>query len=407
HMPLPSYSASAPSPGYSTAPGLGEHVLQHTPLANRHSRPTETSTFIRHEQSMTVVLNGQKENTLRPSFGREAALTGTLLLESHETAMIVTLKFEGVLESLSPSHGYSSTKVVDQVCSLYARKNAGPQMHCPAVVPFSCRFPRTFKSNGVHHPIPPSCDIKLPGGFVTCTYSLTFTVNTHVHPETRQYLTGRPSLSLELEFRPRTRPSRPRIPEPSLFSTIKTCPEEWLQLPVALTPAHDSRAPDIHCDLFVPSVGVFGVSEVVPFHLQLSGPTRSLRNLLANLGPRSPSPIIRVYLLRQIAVEIKGQGPTKINTILADGLLRPLPPAVFGLHASMHTSTLEDALNWEGEIQLPDIATPTFEVGTLRVMYLIAVELSPPETSSIKRAHYGYPIKLTTDTWIGSAEQED
>ncbi|KAJ7760982.1 hypothetical protein B0H16DRAFT_1531346 [Mycena metata] len=401
-MPLPPYSPSAPSPGYSTAPGLGEHILQHTPLAGRHSRPTETSTFIRNEQSMTVVLNVQKEN--RPSFGREAALTGTLLLKSPETVTALTLKFEGVLESLSPSHGYSSIRMVDQVFSLYVRKTAGPQAHCPAAVPFSCRFPRSFKNNDVHHPIPPSCDIKLPGGaFITCTYSLTFTVLRKV----ASFFAKEGSLSLELEFRPRTRPSRPRIPNPSLFSTIKTCPEEWLQLPVALTPAPDSRAPDIHCDLFVPSVGVFGVSEVVPFHLQLSGSIRSLRNLLANLGPRSPSPIIRVYLLRQIAVETQGQSPTRINTVLAEGALRPLPPAVFGLHASMHTSRSEDALNWEGEIQLPDIATPTFDVGTLRVMYLIAVELSPPQTSSIKRAHYGYPIKLTTDTWISSAEQGD
>ncbi|KAJ7162114.1 hypothetical protein C8R46DRAFT_1353136 [Mycena filopes] len=402
-MPLPPYSASAPSPGYTTAPAIGEHVLQHTPLPGRRSRPTET--FIRNENSMSLILNDQKENIIRPSFGREALFTGMLLLESHESVTTVHMKFEGVLESLSPSHGYSTTKVVAQVYPLYVKDSPGAQMYCGPAIPLSCRFPPSFKHNDVHYPIPPSCDIKLPGGgFIKCTYSLTFAVQHRV----AAFFAKERSLSIELEFRPRTRPSRPRIPDPSLFSTIKACPEEWLQLPVALTSAtSDSRgAPDVHCDLFVPSVGVFGVSEIVPFHLQLSGSLRALRALLAvNLGRSS---IIRVYLLRQIVVENEGQRATKLNTILAEGSLKPLPPAVFGLHAStLPTSESDNALNWEGEIQLQDITTPTFDVGALRVTYLIAVELTPPETSSIKRAHYGYPIKLTTDTWIDSAEQVD
>ncbi|KAJ7075832.1 hypothetical protein C8R43DRAFT_373420 [Mycena crocata] len=104
-------------------------------------------------------------------------------------------------------------------------------------------------------------------------------------------------LSIELEHRQRTRPSRPRIPDPSLFSTIKACPEEWLQLPVDLTNGPNSGPSDVQFDvrlpfpplncnqtplcyqLFVPSVGVFGISEIVPFHLQLSGSIYSLQQL--------------------------------------------------------------------------------------------------------------------------------
>jgi len=204
------------------------------------------------------------------------------------------------------------------------------------------------------------------------------------------------SLSIELEYRQRNRPSRPRIPESSLFSTIKMCLEEWLQLPVAVTARPNSRAADVHCDLFVPSVGVFGISETIPFHLQLSGSTQSLRALFLSPGRKTNS-IIRVYLLRQIVFEAIGQ---KTNTVLAEGSLRPLPPGIFGLHPS----TPADALNWEGEIQLQDIVAPSFDIGTLRVTYLIAVELSPPETSPVNRAQYGYAIKVTTDTWASSAE---
>ncbi|KAJ6498777.1 hypothetical protein C8R45DRAFT_1125506 [Mycena sanguinolenta] len=166
------------------------------------------------------------------------------------------------------------------------------------------------------------------------------------------------------------------------------------QLRIALTAESDSRPSDIHCDLFVPSLGVFGISETIPFHLQLSGSTHRLRNLFI---PPSDNPIVRVSLLRQIAIETIGQ---KTNTILENCPLRPLPPGIFGLHSS----TSDDTLNWEGEIQLQNISTQSFDVGTIKVMYLIAVEFTPPKTSGIRRAYHGCPIKVTTDTWVGSAE---
>jgi hypothetical protein len=41
---------------------------------------------------MTVVLNGQKENTLCPSFGRDGVLSGTLFIDSPETVTSVKIK---------------------------------------------------------------------------------------------------------------------------------------------------------------------------------------------------------------------------------------------------------------------------------------------------------------------------
>ncbi|KAJ7665715.1 hypothetical protein B0H17DRAFT_284843 [Mycena rosella] len=391
----PIYSPSTLCPIYSETPGSTERILQHTPLPH-HSRLT--GKFIRTEHIITVVLDGQKENCRWPSFGRGALLSGTLLLDSHETVTTVSIKFQGILESLSLTTGYSRSKVVDQLSSVYIK--GGSQGRCPSAIPFSHRFPSTFKHNGSNYPLPPSCDITLPeGSFLKCTYSLTVTVTAPVHRSIPFFSKDR-SLVIELEYRQRTRPSRPRISEPSLLSTIKTCPEEWLQLPVALTAGPDSRASDVYCDLFVPSVGVFGITETVPFHLQLSGSFGSLRELFllrSNLERSTPSQPIRVYLLRQIVV-----AAAKINTILGEGSLKSIPPAIYDL-----PSKFEPALNWEGEIQLQDLTTPTFDAGTFSVMYLIAVELSPPETSTMNRAHYGYPIKLTTDTWVGSAEQGD
>ncbi|KAJ7354626.1 hypothetical protein DFH08DRAFT_691450 [Mycena albidolilacea] len=387
---LPPYSSSAPAPTYSTSPRPDEYLLQRTPFSG-HSRPT--GTFVRNKHGMTVVLNGQKENTLCPSFGRDGVLSGTLFIDSPETVTAVNIKLEGFIEC-SLTQGYSRSEVVDQTGSLYAKD--GPHRKCPGAIPFARRFPSTFDNHGIHYALPPSCDITLPASkFLRCTYSLIINI---VYRSAR-FLSKEKSLLIELEYRHRTRPSRPRIAERSLRSTIKMCPEEWLQLPVALTAALDPRPPG----LFVPSLGVFGISETVPFHLQLSGPTRCLRDLFVT-PPYSVqqkySSVLRVSLLRQIAVDESHIGQ-KINTILEECSLRPLPPGIFGVHSS----TSDDVLNWEGEINLQDIDTPSFDIGTIKVMYLIAVELCPPKSSPIQRAHFGFPMKITTDTWVDSAEQ--
>jgi hypothetical protein len=118
--------------------------------------------------------------------------------------------------------------------------------------------------------------------------------------------------------------------------------------------------------LFVPSLGVFGISETVPFHLQLSGSTRCLRDLFATPPysvQRKHGSVLRVSLVRQIAVDESHIGQ-KMNTILEECSLRPLPPGIFGLHSS----TSDDVLNWEGEINLQDIDTPSFDIGTIKVM---------------------------------------
>lgn len=121
--------------------------------------------------------------------------------------------------------------------------------------------------------------------------------------------------------------------------------------------------------LFVPSVGVFGITEIISFHLQLSGSIHSIQELLLqpNLERRPHSQAIRVYLLRQIKVDAIGKGTTKINTILGEGSFRCLPP-VFQELPSSHSSTFKNTINWEGELQLQDFTTPTFDAGTFGVM---------------------------------------
>ncbi|KAJ7141166.1 hypothetical protein C8R44DRAFT_603811 [Mycena epipterygia] len=334
--PLPVYSPSAPSPIYSVTPGSNEHILQRMPLPG-YSRLT--GTFIRNARIITLVVDGRRKIFAVAVLGE------------------ARYSLEGILESLSPSRGCSSLKIVAKYSSLYVQE--GSQRRCPTAIPFSLRFLPTFNNNGAQYPLPPFCDIALPHcSFLKCTYSLTVTVIAALHRSVFEKFTDYRSLSIELEHRQRTRPSRPKI---SLFSTIATCPEEWLQIPVALTAGPDLDPSD--CDLFVPSVGVFGINEIIPFHLQLSGSIRSIRKLVLQSNPEggTHNQTIRVHFLRQIKVNA---GTTKINTILGRvrlGLFRR-PSRTFLPQTFKHT------INWEGELQLQDLATPTFDAGTFGVM---------------------------------------
>ncbi|KAF7376596.1 DUF3844 domain-containing protein [Mycena sanguinolenta] len=310
---LPPYT-SPPAPIYSASPGPDEQILQrtHPPGHSRH-----TGTFTRKKYGITVVLDCQKENTVCPSFGKNGLLSGTLFIDSRENVTAVSIKVVGVIEC-TLSRGHSSSQVIDRNCSLYLKD--GPHKQCPSAISFATRFPSTFTNNDVYYPLPSSCNVKLPGGYsLRCAYSLILSVVSRLHRSAP--FTTEKNFSIELEYRHRTRPSRPRIAEPSLFSTIKMCPEEWLQFHIVLTTESDSRPSDIRCDLFVPSLGVFGISETIPFHLQLSGPTHRLRNLFS---PLSNNSLFRVSLLRQVArMEAISQ---KTNTILETCSLRPLPP---------------------------------------------------------------------------------
>ncbi|KAF7322158.1 DUF3844 domain-containing protein [Mycena kentingensis (nom. inval.)] len=414
---------AARAPEYTASPNADERTLLHS--LRTHNRSQRTGTFVRSDDGgrLTLVLVGQKDdNALWPTVGPNTIISGTVLLASSEGIVSVSLQLEGEMEVLSISLGYTCTKTVDQSISLFSR-NASTAP-CPNALPFSFRLPTTFSTQsnggGASLPLPPSCDIAFgDGGFLKCFYSLTLCAAYR----SAAFFEKKRSLRVELEYRHRTRPSRPRIPDLSLLATVKLCPEEWLQLPVDLTMADEGQAlqaADIRCDLFVPSVGVFAISEIIPFHLQLSGKLQSLRECCllprpygalafgSNLDTvRQP---IRVYLLRQVVLTSsepkRGTATVTAKTTLCQAALRSIPPP-HRVPPTPDGVKDDHVLSWDGELPLRDALVPTFDAGASRIVYLIAVELSPPKSSKIKRAHYGFPIKLTTDTWAGSAEGQE
>ncbi len=97
--------------------------------------------------------------------------------------------------------------------------------------------------------------------------------------------------------------------------------------------------------LFIPSVQIFSFSDIIPFHVQLSGPLSSLRQFFPQV-PSSPSSqqqsTVTVTILRQIAVDVRGTRSWK-NTTIGEGKIRPVPPASYSQSGS--------SLDWEGEVQ--------------------------------------------------------
>ncbi|KAJ7037791.1 hypothetical protein C8F04DRAFT_1393461 [Mycena alexandri] len=132
---------------------------------------------------------------------------------------------------------------------------------------FSQRFPSVFRHDGRLCNLPPTCHITFGSlHFIKCVYHITV-VATSVRHRPASFLTRSDSVSFDLTYRPRTSPARPLLSNPSIYGTIKTCPEEWMQAShmVELSGQHD--APSLICDLFAPAVGAFCILEPIPFHL--------------------------------------------------------------------------------------------------------------------------------------------
>lgn len=86
---LPRYSATAPAPDYSYEPGCGERTLQQAP---RSSRQVANSSLIKHSGKTTVVLHNQVERAKIPSYGRGAAISGSLLFDTSDNISEVALQ---------------------------------------------------------------------------------------------------------------------------------------------------------------------------------------------------------------------------------------------------------------------------------------------------------------------------
>jgi hypothetical protein len=119
--------------------------------------------------------------------------------------------------------------------------------------------------------------------------------------------------------------------------------------------------------LFIPAAQIYGVSDTIPFHVQLTAPSSSLLAFLPSYSDATSSASpdtspIRVFLLRQVLVEVRGQKGWR-NCELGNGNLWALPPV-----AANAIGENDESLDWEGEVRCrADTTIGGFNIGNLVV----------------------------------------
>ena len=145
---------------------------------------------------------------------------------------------------------------------------------------------------------------------------------------------------------------------------------------------------------FVPSARIYGLSDTIPFHIQLNGPISSLRQFFPpdalqritstdstlsifsesirskdTIIPqihasKEPQPCVRVMLTRQVLVVRNGDKVWR-NSIIGEGTVYPLPPPLI---RDACLGTREESLDWKGQIRCnEDAAVGTFVTSMVQV----------------------------------------
>ncbi|KAF8916505.1 hypothetical protein CPB85DRAFT_1250904 [Mucidula mucida] len=157
-----------------------------------------------------------------------------------------------------------------------------------------------------------------------------------------------------------------------VLTSVKTSPEEWRQTLTVVNTKPNVNVQPIHCNLFIPAVQTFSVSDSIPFHIQMTAPSASLRLFFiastdpspSTGSPPSPTSSLVVNLVRQISVELNGK--TSIRNIdIGSSRIRSVPPP---LGSTPPHATQSDHMDWEGEVICnPDVAVGGFAASGVTV----------------------------------------
>ncbi|KIK67269.1 hypothetical protein GYMLUDRAFT_156029 [Collybiopsis luxurians FD-317 M1] len=392
----PDYSDSPPAPKYSSLPLAGEATVEYTPRGNS-SAPlehiTKTCSF------MTVILKGQDASEDFPTYGRGSSVNGEIGLKSNTSVLSVLVKLKGRLHLSISDSGSTTVPVVSEYIELWCQDPTRCDP-CPSVLPFAITFPQTFIYGERTLPLPPSfyeVFYQQPAVSVECTYMLKFTIH-HGGSKMAFWKPSR-SYSLQLNYRPRTRPQRPIFHLERFISTMKQVPEDWLQIESTMRVRQNASADakPISCRFVIPSIGAFGLSDTIPFHIQLSSSLTSLSLLLPDFPENKRSRHVRVLITRQIMVEANTRKCWRTRT-LGEGTVRALPPPFIDAPCQKD----EVYADWEGEVRCDkNVQYGGFNVGAVTVKDYIVFVLTPPNprTCPLLTHQYSQPIKLVTDVW--------
>ncbi|KAF9483491.1 hypothetical protein BDN70DRAFT_873780 [Pholiota conissans] len=417
---LPSYSSSSPLPSYSCELARGERLLQHTPRSRPTTQPT--SVFIKKAGKTTIILNDQEEDATIPVYGRRGLISGNLVLEKSENILDVVLKVEGKMDATITDGGGNTTKLLADTYTLWSHTSSQDST-CPSQIPFSVLLPASFKHKGTSVPLPPTYNVayyNLPSLFVRCGYQIHIIVSRLRHQKVGSLWPKTKHILIPFTYTPRTRAHRPIVPAPCFFSSVKTLPEEWYQAVTYLKTRPTCQVPPISAHLFIPGGRVYGLGDTIPFHVQLSGHTSSLRELFSgamldrvmsvdsqntqsstqSTKKSSPKPLLQINILRQTSVCMSASNAWK-TAVLAEASMTPVPPDLMSWY-SPDESSQESHIDWEGELRMDsEVTVGGFLAGNVQVKDFICLTLSPPRSSTqpFLELQLTVPVRFVSDSF--------
>nr|GAT56263.1 predicted protein [Mycena chlorophos] len=430
---LPSYS---PSPSYASLSRSDEETVEFTPRAGRLEPATGTKT--RTWRDLTVIFKNQSQEQDAdesdrdiPSYGNRGVVLGELGIENPETVVCISMKvccarprdakaevamqLDGEVHLSSTDTGSMTQKVVEERRVLFdLEKNHGRA--CPTVVGFGIPIPMTYKDNDKLYRTPPSYETICLGSplvVVRCRYKLAIKVTRSTARRLSLRKISTKSYTTPIIFRPRTRPARPMIAEPSFLTTFKASPAEYHQNLITIP----IRKTIVTVEPFIiPSVQTFCYKDEIPFHIQLCGSRTSLALFYGTITPESLqqgkkprkhnySAVVRVFLARQIYLDdINGRQSWRTMTV-GEAKVRPVVPS---FHDAFDAS--EVSLNWEGEVKPKrDVTCPSFSCAHLLVKDFIILALTPANVRAnpLLPVQHAHGIRLVTDGWVENEAHPD
>ncbi|TDL22193.1 hypothetical protein BD410DRAFT_723376 [Rickenella mellea] len=411
---LPPYSPSSNTPSYSTYPSANEQRLASNGADFLYRRLAPNAIFEKcHKRTgVSLTLFHQEDGASIPWYGRDAWIEGHVSLADSVHVETVDVKLEGRLDLIIAEGGKKSTSMLSNLSSLWRSSKLSDQA-CPHTLPFRIRMPSTFIEHDGLRPLPPTYDFicpGVPGLSVHSSYTIRIIITRarkFLWNSTQQYV-----LKTDFIYYPRTRTTTPVMRTHLSFSSaLKIAPEEYFQVECRVNTRTESALAPINCNLFIPSSQAYAITESIPFHLHLAAPKPSLDALFpidrgsSNNFSRAISTTngrhrtIRVYLLRQIRVEVRGQRVWR-TAVLGEGQLVGSPPQYDSDTTRSGHETCE-AMDWDGTVQVTEkIDVGGFAVDNLVVKDFIVLEITPPNpsTNPLLVTRHTHPIRLVTDT---------
>jgi len=407
---LPTYAGQL-VPSYTAQPRGDEQTLGRTTV--RHPNSNGVRAWTKKAGVITLSLPHQPPHTVFPVYGRQTDIQGYLTLESTHNIVTVTVKLHGYIKCKTIAEIGQSNFVVLDLPAVIWRKDSG--IPCPTVLPFQIPLPSTYSSNGRSGPLPPSFayifyDLQggTPGLKAKIKYEIIVEID-HVHSTLKDKL--RPALSTEFTYLPRTRPARP------LSSTPSSVFEATMERRVGGKSRHQDP---IVWKLCLAPPGTYAIAQPIPFRVSVTSRTSSL------LIPFAPSNkdncAIRVYVLRQVSINVNGVplwrsyviGEAKLTYVpTSDNAmwLKSVPKSEKSDSGSIGSNSDKEGWashNWTGAVKInEEISVGGFQVENMSVKDFFVLSAVPPnprlgELLEVKRV---VPIQLTTEAYDAEGSQ--